>query len=318
MADDDRLLHLLEQALAQAPVDPPEEGVAAVRRRAGGGSPPAGGPRPAPVPVGDRSGLERASGRRWHRAGWAAAGVSVAAAVLVVAFLVAPTLMARAHSHDSTSAATRIAAARLRVALASEDPVAVARADRELVHQARQEPKSLPDDAAAVAVHSEALAFLRDHPTPDALSAVASPPPTTAGNGAKAVPTTTATPGVTPTVSVPVSTDLGGPSPAVTSPSSTLAPAGRTVSILAVRPVLDGTFRVDFSVAGFTPDLSGRPGTWSIRFSFDSGQGPTLWAGGSPWTFPQADGIRYHRVCAHVADANGVEDPGSGGCRDIL
>jgi hypothetical protein len=43
-----------------------------------------------------------------------------------------------------------------------------------------------------------------------------------------------------------------------------------------------------------------------------------MWDGPSPWTFPDSAAIRFHRVCARVVDAAGVEDPASGGCRDIL
>jgi len=112
-------------------------------------------------------------------------------------------------------------------------------------------------------------------------------------------------PALAPTVPVPTTVAPG-------------APGAPGVAILGVVARLDGTFDVDFAVSGFTPDASGAQGTHSVRFSFDDGQSATTWDGPSPWTFPVAAGLTYRQVCAHVADAAGVEDLSTGGCRDIV
>ncbi|MFN2608998.1 MAG: hypothetical protein ABR511_14090 [Acidimicrobiales bacterium] len=377
MADDERLLALLQRALAPEEVEPPDERVAAVRLRAGGrasgvaevarvaddpwavtpavsapapapsssgglaalgppdGEDPWALPRPGPIPARGRGrGRGRVAGPRpggrapgasrgatpdsQHRVGWLVAGLAVAAAVLVVGALAVPSLVGHHHGAGGVAAsATRSATDRLRIAIASQDPVAVAKADSALLRQAQgRRPAGGDAVAGALSAHSDALAFLRDHPDPAALSQVATPstaPPVAAAP----VPTTTRpAPPSTTTVSVPVSVSVVVPS--TTGPAATVPPGPRTVAITGVHPLLDGTFSVDFTTSGFTPDTSARPGTWSVRFSFDEGQAPTLWAGSSPWTFPQANGIVYQRVCARVADAAGVEDPATGGCHPIL
>lgn len=321
MADDEYLLRLLERALASEPVDPPDDRVASVRALASPGrhlvavgptSPTSAAPVPGPpAPPGDL--------RRQHRVGWLAAAVTVAAAALVVGLIALPGLLGDGARHRTSSvAATRSAAARLRIALASQDPVAVAKADRELIRQAQAQGPGAGDREVpgAVAAHSDALAFLRDHPDPAALSEIG--PPAAAGSlttPAPVVPPAGASPS---TITVPSSVESAVPTSVADTVPVPVDGRARTVTILGVTARLDGTFAVDFTTAGFTPDGSAKPGTFSVRFSFDDGQAPTTWAGASPWTFPQNQAITYHQVCARVIDAAGVEDPSSGGCHSIL
>jgi hypothetical protein len=42
------------------------------------------------------------------------------------------------------------------------------------------------------------------------------------------------------------------------------------------------------------------------------------WTKSDPWRFPGEHAVTYRQVCARVVDWNGVEDPASGGCRNIL
>jgi hypothetical protein len=250
------------------------------------------------------------------RAGWVAAGVSVAAAAVVIAVLAVPTLVSSgrsanrdtASSHGGTSQAVQL----LRVALVSKDVVAVARADANLLREAKSIAPPQRDDA--VAAHVEAIQFLRDHPSADAAAELAAPPPAAPTSEASAAPTTV--------VPAPHPGPTGHTPPPTVTPSppepTTVADVAPDVTIDAVVASLDGTFQVDFTVAGFTPDASGAPGTHSVRFSFDDGQAPTSWDGPSPWSFPVSAGLTYRQVCAHVADASGVEDPSTGGCHDIV
>ncbi|MGI9022527.1 MAG: hypothetical protein ACR2HV_04725 [Acidimicrobiales bacterium] len=294
MADDDRLLDLLGRALAAPPAEPSPEGVARVRRLADGAT-PARSPAPVRPPA-------------WHlRRSWQA-GIAGIAAALVLALLALPGLVRSCDgSGDTRTAApgTSAAVSRLRVALQSEDPVAVARADADLLLESRNQGRS--EQETAVAAHIAAVQFLRDHPSPDVLAEVA--PPETAAPGDPAVV-------VTPSDPAP---DGAGEEAGTTDPVPTaVVPGHRSVTILGIVPLLDGTFQVAYAVSGFTPDASGLPDTYSVRFSFDDGQSPVAWGGPSPWSFPVAAGLAYQRLCAHVADAAGVVDPASGGCRDIL
>jgi len=241
-----------------------------------------------------------------------AAGVSVAAAAVVIAMLAVPGLVGTGHdTTSSTAAATPPSVARLRVALSSGNATDVARADANLLREART--IAGPEQSDAVAAHVEAIQFLRDHPS--AAAAAELPPPSTAAPTNPAPPSTTIAPGrdlgPSPGTAPP---DVGSPVPVPT----TLSEGPPNVAIVAVAARLDGTFDVDFTVSGFTPDASGAPGTHSVRFSFDGGQAPTRWGGPSPWSFPLSAGLTYRQVCAHVADAAGVEDPSTGGCHDII
>jgi len=229
----------------------------------------------------------------------------VAAAAVVIAMLALPALI----SSDQDGGP---AVARLRVALLSGNAVAVARADANLLREA--DTIDGPDRNDAVAAHVEAIQFLRDHPSADAAAELPGPAPVAPRRDSTTVPTTLA-----PTGDPVSGADTPPPASAPTvSVPTTVAPGPPGVAILGVIARLDGTFDVDFAVSGFTPDASGAPGTHSVRFSFDDGQSPTTWDGPSPWTFPVAAGLNYRQVCAHVADAAGVEDLSTGGCRDIV
>jgi len=203
------------------------------------------------------------------------------------------------------------AVARLRVALMSGNAVAVARADADLLRES--DTIDGPDRNDAVAAHVEAIQFLRDHPSADAAAELPAPPPVAPRGDSTPVPT------LAPTGDPVSGADTPLPALAPTVPVPTTVAAGPPgVTILGVVARLDGTFDVDFAVSGFTPDASGEPGTHSVRFSFDDGQSPTTWDGQSPWSFPVAAGLTYRQVCVHVADAAGVEDLSTGGCRDIV
>lgn len=329
MTDDERLLALLNDVLSPEPVQPPPGRVTALRRvverveGAGDGQParPPVSARPVsgrpvsgrPVTAGPRGDRGRSWGRR---AGWVAAGASVAAAALAIALIAVPSLVSsgRSGSGDTASPQARMpqAVQLLRVALVSKDVVAVARADANLLREAKSIAPPQRDDA--VAAHVEAIQFLRDHPSADAAAELAAPPP--------AAPTSEASPSPTTVVPAPDPGLTGDTPPPTVAPSppepTTVADVPPDVTIDAVVASLDGTFQVDFTVAGFTPDASGAPGTHSVRFSFDDGQAPTTWDGPSPWSFPVSAGLTYRQVCAHVVDAAGVEDPSTGGCHDIV
>jgi hypothetical protein len=327
MADDERLLELLARALDPGDAEPPADRVAALRIQAAARrqpepvapAPPAGPaatappPPPAPIPLRPPAPAPVPTSLR-RRAGWIGAGLAVAAAAVVVALVAGPALLRGRGDETSVASGpastTRDAVTRLRAALVSRDPVSVARADAELVRLARQLPpeERAAVEAVAVQAHVEAIQFLREHRTPDVLAAVPpgseqlppttgdAPVPTTVPGGEPAVPTTTGTPPVPTTVVVP---DL-------------------SVTISSVTPTIDGTFAVHFTVSGFTPDASRRPGSHAVRFFFDDGQKPQVWDGPSPWTFATETAIRFHQVCAVVVDARGSEEPGSGTCVPIL
>lgn len=314
MADDERLLELLEQALAPersldsdtGPVEPAPERVAAVRLLV---------ELDAPSPRSSKT--QRPQPRppdRVHRAAWLAAGVSVAAAAVVIAMLVLPTVFGGRQRHGTTSAngpAPATAVVLLRAALMSGNPVTVARADSNLLREERTIAAPERDDA--VAAHVEAIQFLRDHPSADAAAALS--PPSTLAPAREPRPTSTA---IAPLGYPDRGATAPEPVPTTVAPPPTVVDGLPEVAIQAVVVRLDGTFDVEFSASGFTPDAGGGPGTHAVRFSFDEGQSPTIWAGSSPWSFSLVEGVTYHRVCAHVADAAGVEDLSTGGCRDIV
>ena len=329
MADDERLLELLARALDPGDVQPPVDRIAALRIQAAARqeresaapaaasrpAPSAPPPPPAPVPLHRPAPAPAPTALRSHRAGWLAAGIAVAAAAVVVALVAGPALLQGRGDETSVASgpasSTRDAVARLRAALVSRDPVSVARADADLVRVARQlAPEDRADvEALAVQAHLEAVQFLRAYPTPEVLAEV--PPPPEAGQPP---------PGGAgdPTVSGPTSVPADDPSVPTTIapppvPTTVVAP-DRSVTITGVTPAIDGTFAVHFTVSGFTPDRSGRPGSHAVRFSFDDGQEPEVWAGPSPWTFTTETAILHHQVCAVVVDRREVEEPGSGNC----
>ncbi|HEX2272268.1 MAG TPA: hypothetical protein VHG90_00150 [Acidimicrobiales bacterium] len=335
MADDDRLLELLGRALAPPPVEPPPERVAAFRALIAQGrpeeasepeeaaSPDAAEPRhgelrPLP-PIVDRrpappSVPELARGRA-RRVGWLAAGASVAAAAVVIAVLAVPSLFADRSQPGASVETARAAVARLRTALATGDPIAVAEADAELVRVAGRLPRDeqVQVHTEAVSAHVEAIEFLRETRGPAA-------PPTGPAGGQVAAPGTRAAPApqqAPPTSAAPAAGSASRPPPPAP-PVATTAPPARSVTIIVVSPQLDGSFEVEFGTAGFTPEPGRKPGTYAIRFSFDDGQSPTVWTKSDPWRFPREHAVTYRQVCARVVDWNGVEDPASGGCRNIL
>jgi hypothetical protein len=311
VADDERLLELLGQALAPEAAEPPPERVAAVRHLVEEAT------TVAPDTPASPARLRRPGRPGWgHRTGWLAAGVSVAAAAVVIALLTLPSVVGSGsgrHEASAPAGGTSPVVARLRVALLSGDPVTVARADANLLRQART--IAAPEQDDAVAAHVEAIQFLRDHPSPDAAAEL--PPPAVApASETPPVPTT-----LTPNPLPGPGTGDDDPVPAVIPAPpvpTTVAPGPPDVTIVGVVPRLDATFQVDFTVSGFTPDASGAPGTHSVHFSFDDGQATTAWDGASPWSFPVTAGLTYRQVCAHVADAAGVEDLTTGGCHDIV
>lgn len=259
-------------------------------------------------------GLERRQSRATPpKLGWLGAGISVVAAMTVLLLLALPTVLSPRESTPSeVASSTRAAVARLRTALVGGDPIAVAEADANLLRIAGKLPVRDAQQARseAVSAHTEAVLFLRDNPAP--IEFVPRPPDGGASVAAPAAPrpsTTLAGRGAA-TVASPPTTQLV-PVP------TTLPPAGRRVEIRGVTAELDGSFRVDFTAVGFTPDASGAPGTYAVRFSFDGGQSPTIWTGSSPWAFPLGDGLLYREVCAEVVDQTGTAVPSSGNCRPI-
>ena len=355
MVDDDRLLELLGRALRPPPVEPPAERLAAFHallergrvpeadlpNAAGeaddvGFAPPVDPPvysvdvQSPPPPAAGRppsppadvvslppsvSRVPEPAGRVPRRVGWIAAGATVAAAAVVVALLAVPDLMTRSSNPEASVSTARAAVARLRTALATGDPIAVAEADADLLRVAGRLPR---DDRAkvrtdAVAAHVDAIEFMRENPRAASPagsgSEVAAPGPASGPGPQQGAPTTVAGEAVGP--SRPTATTMP-PVP------TTAAPVARSVTIVVVSPELDGSFEVVFGTAGFTPDPSRRPGTYAVQFSFDDGQSPVIWTSASPWRFPGELAVTYRRVCARVVDARGVEDPKSGGCRNIL
>ena len=328
MADDDRLLEVLGRVLAPPQEEPPPERLAAFMALRDRGRPFAGvatpntptevdGPAPARAepPLTPLSELPELAHRQARRVGWVAAGASVAAAAVVVAFLAVPNLIGGRSTPEATVSTTLEAVQRLRTALASRDPVAVAEADANLLRVARRLPgeDQRKVRADAVSAHVDAIEFLRENPSHVSPSGRARGEVAAGGapNGSRGAATaTTVIPAAPPTKSSALTTV---PAPLTT----TVVPVARVVTIIAVVPQFDGSFSVEFGTAGFTPDASRRPGTHAVQFSFDDGRAPTIWAGPSPWQFSLEDALAYRQVCARVVDHTGVGDPASGNCRPI-
>ena len=357
MVDDDRLLELLGRALAPPPVEPPPERVAAFRALLERGrvpeaeadatgeaddvgfAPPGdvGAPvysvdvRPSSPPAAARppsssadvvslpprvSRVPEPVGRVPRRVGWIAAGATVAAAAVVVALLAVPDLMTRRSNPEASVSTARAAVARLRTALATGDPIAVAEADADLLRVAGRLPSDDRDKVHtdAVAAHVDAIEFMRENPRAGS--------PVGRSGSEVAAPGSASGPGPQRGAPTTVAGEAAGPSrpTATTMPPvpTTAAPVARSVTIVVVSPELDGSFEVVFGTAGFTPEPGRRPGTYAVQFSFDDGQSPVIWTSASPWRFPGELAVTYRRVCARVVDASGVEDPNSGGCRNIL
>ncbi|MDQ4133062.1 MAG: hypothetical protein M3179_07620 [Actinomycetota bacterium] len=206
---------------------------------------------------------------------------------------------------------------RLELALARRNADEVAQADAAMLRSTSKlsgdELRKLRD--RAVRLHVEAIAFLRDNPTPNALSGLPSPDapaPGTAVGPDQAAPAPPGPAGPAP---------AGPPEPSAGStrqPSTvatTVPPQAPTVRIVAVSPRLNASFQVDFEVSGFTLG-PGQP--YTVHFYFDDGQEIASYSGPSPWTFPVLNAVKYRTVCAQVADAAGVRDPKSGDCKPIL
>jgi hypothetical protein len=357
VADDDRLLELLGRALAPPPVEPPPERVAALRAMIAQGRPQEGtepeasaadeagqerhgkvrqlppvvdrhppapevppgrptSPRRPPAPAPPPPSVPELARGRARRVGWLAAGASVAAAAVVIAVLAVPTLVAD-RSQDRASVETaRAAVARLRTALALGDPIAVAEADAALVEVTKRLPPDEQEQVRtdAVSAHVKAIEFLRENRGP-------APPPRPAG-GQAAAPGTPAPPAPQQAPPTTLAPAPGGATPSSPpqgpAPAPTTVPPARSVTIIVVSPQVDGSFEVVFGTAGFTPEPGRKEGTYAIRFSFDDGQSPVTWTRSDPWRFPREQAVTYRQVCARVVDWNGVEDPASGGCRNIL
>lgn len=337
MTDDTELLDQLEKALRPGPVEPPPARVQGIRALVNRHRPmlravPGGDERPSgwAAPTPPHPGAVPAP--RW---GWADRRLTmvfsgVAAAALLVIALVAALQTVPGSSPDRSNALLRAqnAAFKVRVALERKDPAQVAKADADLLRTATTVPGEDADEAQriAVPVHVQAIAFLRDHASPQVLSDV---PGAVPSGGGPAVPAggppdaallpLPSIPGITVPAGVPTSV---GPVavPPVDAPTTTIGsgPVAPTVTITGIKPRLDGNFEVNFTVAGFAPDASGAPGTYAVRFSYDGGADATTYTGDSPWNLPLVKAILHRQVCADVVDANGDVVPGSGTCTNII
>jgi hypothetical protein len=121
-------------------------------------------------------------------------------------------------------------------------------------------------------------------------------------------------PDVAPT-SIPVVVPPGDQEPTTTVVG---LPSVPSVKITGIDPRLDGDFDVNFTITGFTPDASGAPGTYTLRFSYDGGADATTYTGESPWNLPLVKAIAYRQVCADVVDAAGAVVENSGTCTNII
>lgn len=275
--------------------------------------------------------LDRARPRRGLRVGLPRllSGALAAAAVLVLVAMVVAQDLPRplreaAHSvglpvDSQQLVVARRAADELELALARRNAAQVAEADASML----QSTNKLQGDELnevrprAVRLHVAAITFLRDNPSPEALSDLPSsadqPPvsgssPEVAAPGLEAPSAGATSPPGSPSTG-------GGTQPATPMAPNPVTPEPPTVTIVGVSPRLDATFQVEFEVSGFALG-PGQP--YAVRFSFDEGREPTTVSGASPWRFPLLNAIRFHQVCAQVVDAAGVGYPASGSCLGIL
>jgi len=254
----------------------------------------------------------------------------VAATALLVIAIVAALQIVPGSSPARSEALLQAqnAAYRVQVALDSKDPAQVAKADAELLRSAETVPGPERDEALriAVPVHIQAVAFLRDHASPEvladvpgAVSSVGNEPTLVQPDASPPTPLDSLLaptgPGGTPTSIGPIELPPLPDAPTTTAPGGSVTPS---VTITGTRPRLDGNFEVQFSVSGFTPDASGAPGTYAIRFSYDGGADATTFTGDSPWSLPLVQAILHRQVCADVVDATGVVLPDSGNCTNII
>lgn len=329
MVDDSELLDQLAKALRAGPVEPPAARVHGVRRLVtrprpqlrsipgGPQSTPPGVPLPEPAP-------------RWawadRRVTMAFSGVA-AVALLVIAGIAALQIVAGAPAdHSIALLRAQDAAYRVQLAIDRKDAGQVAKADADLLRTAETVSGKDREEAQRITapVHVQAVAFLRDHASPQVLSDVpgavsSAGPPGPALSPDVSSPTPTTLPSLTVPGGAPTSL---GPAvvPPVDGPTTTRGalPVRPSVKISRIDPRLDGDFDVNFTVAGFTPDASGAPGTYTVRFSYDGGADATTYAGKSPWVLPLVKAILHRQVCVEVRDATGAVVPGSGTCTNII
>lgn len=344
-AGDEPLVDDVSRALRVGPVEPPPDRIRALRDLVGTSAavspngaddgrteapvPPVGARPPHDGPSSEVADLERAraqrdAGGRLSRmvsTVFAAAAVAVLVAMLVVHQLPGA-LRDVAHDVGLPVDSTELVTAtrdidRLELALARRDAREVAEADAAMLRSTNKlEGKELEQlQERAVRLHVEALAFLRDHPAPEAIPELASPVDPATGEAlppGQGLPPPPGSPEPGPAVpDAPPSDSTAQPPPVPT----TVVPQPLRVRILSVTPRLDASFHVDFEVSGFALG-PGQP--YTVQFFFDSEQEVTTYTGPSPWTFPVVSAVKYHTVCAQVADASGARDPASGDCKPIL
>ncbi|HEX8770723.1 MAG TPA: hypothetical protein VF711_08145, partial [Acidimicrobiales bacterium] len=260
MTEDPELLDRLAKALRPGAVEPPPARVHAVRRLV---------TRPHPVLRSISGGSESpghglAAPERRLRWGWAdrrvtmACSAVAAVALLLIAGVAALQILPGSSAPSRSSALLRAqnAAYRVQVAIDRRDPAQVAKADADLLRTAKEisDTDRREIQRIAVPVHVQAIAFLRDHASPDVLSDM--PGAISAG---EVPPPPVPDVAVSAPVSVPpVTVPDGAPKlvePAVTPPgvdgsATTLgAPVTPSVTINRVEPRLDGDFDVIFTVA---------------------------------------------------------------------
>jgi hypothetical protein len=263
-------------------------------------------------------------------------GVAAAALLVVAAVVLLRGFPSSTGAQSERLLKTQSAAYRVQVALAHKDPAEVAKTDAEMLRSAAAVKGDEKDEAQRIAVplHVQAIAFLRDHASPEVLSDVPgaiAPGATGAAAGASPptpeLPSLPAIPGVSLPPGVPTTAGRVGPvavPPLPPSPTTTVGstpPAGAvspSVTITGITPRLDGPFEVNFTVSGFTPDPSGAPGSYNLRFSYDGGQDPVTYSGPSPWTFPLVKAILHRQVCAEVVDSTGAPVPDTSSCTNII
>lgn len=343
MAEDRELLDQLEKALRAGAVEPSHARVQAVRRLVARHRPslravsssynPSSAAGAANVPPPPRPPTATAPpSPRWawadRRLTMAFSGVAAAALLVLATVAALQSVPGSSANHSSALLRAQSAAYRVQVALDHKDPGQVAKADADLLRTAESVGGDERAEAQriAVPVHVQAIAFLRDHASPEVLSDVpgarpAGASPNSAASSDVSVPSLTSlptvtVPGVLPT-SIPVTL------PRVIGAPTTTAPVGPaavvpSVKISGINPKLDGSFEVNFVVSGFTPDAGGAPGTFAVRFSYDNGAEPTTYAGDSPWSLPLLKAILHRQLCVEVVDATGAPLPGSGNCTNII
>ncbi|HUQ63608.1 MAG TPA: hypothetical protein VM121_07635 [Acidimicrobiales bacterium] len=339
MADDTELLEQLAKALRAGAVEPPPAHVQAVRRLVDHQRPVL---RSVSTNVG-HPGTVRPSSTVRHsyeplptpRWAWADRRLTMVFSGVAATALLAIAIVAALHIVPGSSPArseallhAQNAAYRVQVALDSKNPAEVAKADAELLRTAETVRGPERDEVQRIAVplHVQAIAFLRDHASAEVLADVpgavssggseasSAPPDPNPPSPLDSLPTLIAPDGtVTPIGPIELPPVVEGPT--TTAAGATVTPS---VRITAIRPRLNGNFEVQFAVSGFTPDASGAPDTYTVRFSYDGGADATTYTGDSPWSLPLFEAILHRQVCAEVVDAAGAVVPDSGNCTNII